>query len=155
MKNKKPVIARIILTALTVAAVGTIFYNSSVDAAESSGQSGYLLTEINRLLSSLNIEIEIAEVFIRKLAHFTEYAVLGALMTAAVYSFALKRGTTLAVVLPLGAAVAVCDELIQLIPAGRSCEIRDMFIDFFGVVFAAMIFTAIISIIEKRRKVKS
>ncbi len=63
-----------------------------------------------------------------------------------------KRSRTLIISLPVGAAVCVIDELIQIFPEGRSCEVRDMLIDFSGILFSALIITGIISIKEKRRK---
>lgn len=151
MQNRKLFIARIILTVLTVTAVAAIFYNSSLSAVESTEQSSPLTELVNSFLSSLHIPLTLEETVIRKTAHFTEYAVLGTLLTVTVHLYAKKRSRTLLLALPPGAAVAVCDELIQLFPAGRSCEVKDMLIDFCGIVFAALIVTLIISIIEKRR----
>ncbi|MBQ9679104.1 MAG: VanZ family protein [Ruminococcus sp.] len=154
MGNRKSTAARIILTVLTVTAVAAIFYNSSLSAVESTEQSSPLTELINSFLSSLHIPLTLEETVIRKAAHFTEYAVLGTLLTVTVHLYVKKRSRTLLLALPLGAVVAVCDELIQLFPAGRSCEVRDMLIDFCGILFAALIVTLIISNIEKRRNKK-
>ena len=75
---------------------------------------------------------------------------LGALLTTTVHLYMQKRGRTMLFALPIGALIAVIDELIQLFPAGRSCEVRDMVIDFSGILFATLIVTLIISFLEKR-----
>lgn len=150
MVNRKLFIARIILTVLTVTAVAAIFYNSSLSAVESTEQSSPLTDMINGWFSSVHIPIVIDETVVRKLAHFTEYTVLGALLTTTVHLYTQKRGRTLLFALPIGALIAVIDELIQLFSAGRSCEVRDMVIDFSGILFATLIVTLIISLLEKR-----
>lgn len=150
MKNRKFIIARVILTVLTVAAVAAIFYNSSLSAAESTEQSLPLTEWMNNFLKSLHIPLVMSEGFVRKLAHFTEYAVLGTLMTVTVYLYVRKCRRMLFIALPAGALVAVCDELIQLYSAGRSCEVRDILIDFCGVLCAALLITLFISYKEKR-----
>jgi len=154
MKNRKLLIARIILTVLTVTAVAAIFYNSSLSAVESTEQSSPLTDAINSFLVSVRIPLTLTEKMIRKIAHFIEYSALGALLTATVHLYTRKRGQTLMFVLPIGVLVAVCDELIQLSSAGRSCEVRDMVIDFSGIVFAALIVILLISILKKRIKKK-
>ena len=154
MKDKKRLIARIILTVLTVTAVAAIFYNSSLDADESTEQSSSLLLAINQFFCSMGIPIELTETVLRKMAHFAEYTVLGALLSTTVYLYAQKRAKTLLIALPLGAVIATCDELIQLIPAGRSSEVRDVLIDFCGVLLASLIVTLITYFIDRRRKVK-
>ncbi|HBE14760.1 MAG TPA: hypothetical protein DCY72_00720, partial [Ruminococcaceae bacterium] len=50
--------------------------------------------------------------------------------------------------------VAVIDEIIQLFPAGRSCQVSDMLLDFCGVAFAAVIVMLIIPAIENNRRKK-
>ncbi len=152
MKWKSPVFPRAIMTALTVLAVGAIFYNSSLSAVESTEQSSPVTQMLNSILQSLHIPVTLTETVVRKLAHFTEYAILGALLATTVYLYAHTRLKTAAVTLIVGAIIPVCDESIQLFPAGRSCQVRDMVIDYTGVVFATLIALWIISIKEKRCK---
>lgn len=147
---------RVILTSLCTAITGWIFWNSSRTAVESTEQSTPLTDSINNFLRSLNIPLTVTENMIRKTAHFMEYAILGALLAVTVYLYVCRKPRKVRFVVlitpPIGAIVAVCDELIQTIPAGRSCEVRDMLIDFCGVLFSTLIVTLIISIIEKRRQ---
>ena len=151
MKDKKLITARVIMTALTVAAIAAIFYNSSLDADTSTEQSSPLVMWVNQCLRSLNCPFTVTEKFIRKMAHFTEYSVLGTMLSVTCYLYFRKRSRVWMTALPIGAAVAVCDELIQLIPKGRSCQVSDMALDCCGIVFGTLIVALIISIIEKKK----
>lgn len=153
MKDKKLMIARVILTALTVAAVAAIFFNSSQSAIESSERSSPLTDWVNGILSGLSIPFSVTEKFIRKLAHFTEYAILGTMLSVTYYLYLLKIRTALISTLITGAAIAVIDEIIQLFSEGRSCRISDMLLDFSGVAFASVIVMLIVRAkANKRRK---
>ena len=154
MKEKKMMIARVVLTVLTVAAVAAIFYNSSQSAIESTERSSPLTDWINSILSGFPIPFSVTENFIRKLAHFTEYAILGTMLSVTYYLYLLKIKTALIATLITSAAVAVIDEVIQLFPAGRSCQISDMLLDCCGVAFAAVIVMLIIRAIENNRRKK-
>ena len=154
MKDRKMMIARVVLTVLTVAAVAAIFYNSSQSAIESTERSSPLTDWINGILAGFPIPFSVTESFIRKLAHFTEYAILGVMLSVTYYVYQLKIRTALITTLITGAAVAVIDEIIQLFPAGRSCQVSDMLLDFCGVAFAAVIVMVIIRTIENNRRKK-
>ena len=73
----------------------------------------------------------------RKPAHFTLYAVLGALAFLSVVSY---RGLKYKIRILISAGIcllyAASDEFHQLFVAGRSGEIRDVFIDFCGSLLA-------------------
>ena len=138
VKERRLIVIRIVLTVLTVAMIGFIFSNSMADADDSSEQSGALLRWINGVLRSVGLG-ELSEHFIRKTAHFTEYFVLGALLSATAFAYLRRRGRMLCAALPAGLAVAVIDELIQLSSAGRSCEIGDMALDFCAVLAASLL----------------
>ena len=153
MKDLKRTVARVLLSLLSIAAVGAIFYNSSLDAVSSSAQSGTLLAAVNNFLRTVGISITISETVLRKAAHFAEYAVLGALLMATAYAYVPRCGRAFWITLSAGACTAVGDELIQLGSAGRSCEVRDMAIDFSGVLFAAGILRLILYLIDRKRKV--
>lgn len=144
--------ARVIFTVLTVAAVAAIFWNSSQNAVESTARSTPLTDWVNGILSGLSIPFRVTENLIRKLAHFTEYATLGTLLSVTYYLYQLKIKTALVSTLLTGAAIAVIDEIIQLFPVGRSCQISDMLLDCCGVAFAAVIVMLIIRAIENKRR---
>ena len=151
MKDKKVLIIRVILTVLTVAAVAAIFYNSSQDAVESTERSSPLTDWINGILAGFPIPFSVTENFIRKLAHFTEYSILGALLSVTYYLYFHRIKTVLISTLISGAVIATIDEIIQLFPAGRSCQISDILLDCCGVAFATVIVMLIIRAIENNR----
>lgn len=149
LDSRKLKIARIIMTALSVAAIGFIFSNSMMNADNSAMESSTVMELINRVLRSINSDWSIDEFTVRKLAHFTEFAMLGALLTVTAYLYIGKRLKSFIIGVAAGTATAVVDELIQTLSEGRSCEIRDMLIDASGVVTAAVVTVLMITIIIK------
>lgn len=153
MKDKKLFAARVILTVLTVAAVAAIFGHSMMNADDSSAESGFVLNLINGIFRALGIPVTADEFVVRKLAHFTEFAVLGALLSVTVYLYLFRRWKAFRIALPVGLLVAACDEWIQTMSKGRSSQFTDVLIDFSGVLFAALIVQLILYLIH-RHKVK-
>lgn len=154
LKKHRSLIISIILTALTAAVIGYIFYHSSLDAVESTVQSDSVMDGLGGFLRIFGIDAELSEHVIRKLAHFTEYFALGALLCLTAYSYVRRRGRMLLIALPSGLAVAVCDELIQLGSEGRSCEVRDMLLDYCAVLTAALTVTLILYLVSRRKEKK-
>lgn len=152
MKNKKLFSARLVMTILSVLAVAAIFYNSSLDATASTAQSDPLVEGINAFFKSIGLPITVDDHIVRKGAHFTEYTVLGFLLSTTVYLYVRRPRTAFLMTLPIGAGVAICDELIQLTAEGRSCEAGDMLIDFCGILFASLIVFLILHLKERHRK---
>ena len=151
MKDKKQIIIRVILTVLTAAAVAAIFFNSSQSAIESTERSSPLTDWINGILAGFPIPFSVTEKFIRKLAHFAEYSLLGTLLSVTYYVYLRKIKSALIATLITGAAVATIDEIIQLFPVGRSCQVSDILLDCCGVAFASAIVMLIIRLIERKR----
>lgn len=84
-----------------------------------------------------NMQVSFADMVdhpIRKMAHATEYAVLGFLLVGSYADRQKKWGRMLGVPILAGSLYAVSDELHQLFVPGRSCELTDMLIDSSGVV---------------------
>ena len=104
-----------------------IFSNSMLPAVESSDISGGISYKIYELLS-LNIDFELFHTFIRKCAHFIEYAILGVF---AGLSFEKEYFWKILVLCIL---VACCDETIQLFVEGRSGQISDVLLDSIGAL---------------------
>ena len=104
MKNRSWV--RYILIAADILWVAFIFARSLKAADESTAESAWVLELVRIIIPSASMH------FVRKLAHFTEYFILGALLFATMQSFGAKK---LAMVLaPAGClAAAVTDELLQ------------------------------------------
>ncbi|MEG0571367.1 MAG: VanZ family protein, partial [Oscillospiraceae bacterium] len=102
----------------------------------------------------INIDTDTASFIVRKFAHGTEFAVLAVLLMLAFYFFApLKKPTHFFItVLFIGVMVALTDEAIQLFVPGRGSDVRDVFVDFTGVVIGTIIMTTVFTIIKKRAK---
>ena len=98
---------------------------------------------LQRILAEMCREVD-PHALVRKLAHFTEYFILGGLLY--LDWRLLNRGR---VILPLGAGLifAAADEYLQTFIPGRGGEILDTLLDFCGVAAA---FTA--ALLLRRRR---
>lgn len=135
---------------VTLIWMAVIFWFSSQNATESSSVSRGLLLKIMKVIAPGWSKMTGDErwqyllqvhTFFRKLAHFTEYAVLGMLLSLTlrrVEKFIEKSRQTRPKIwafwLPalLALLYAISDELHQRFVDGRSCELRDICIDFAG-----------------------
>lgn len=151
--KKRTVILRIILTALSVAAVAYIFHHSMMNADDSTVQSDSVMGGLNGFLSALGIPVTLSEYFIRKTAHFVEYFVLGGLLSATAWVYVHRRARMLIIALPAGLAVAVTDELIQTGSPGRSGQVSDVALDF-GAVLTAALLAALLLYLREKRKIR-
>lgn len=129
--------------ALVIGIMIFIFSMSSANGEESSQMSNSLLLKIAELTG-----IEIPSHFIRKAAHFCEFALLSFLLTNAVFAtFNNKKASFFA--FPCACLYAVTDELHQLFSDGRACSVKDMLIDSAGALLGAVLFLIIILIYIK------
>ncbi|MBR4422376.1 MAG: VanZ family protein [Erysipelotrichaceae bacterium] len=124
-----------------------IFYFSDQPATDSNVTSGSVVTLIYQLFHMLGMTVHSEAVFaelyteiIRKLAHFTEFMILGILAR----SFFDPGKKALICSLLLAGSYGISDEIHQLFVLNRSCEIRDMLIDcagaFLGVFLCHLIY---------------
>lgn len=88
---------------------------------------------------------------IRKMAHATEYAILGFLLAGSYVDKEKNRLRGICIPTVLGSLYAVSDELHQLFVPGRSCELTDMLIDSSGVILGTL-FGLFIFVYWKNRK---
>ncbi len=114
-----------------------IFSMSAANGEESSGISDLILKQINELTG-----LEITSHFIRKAAHFCEFALFSFLISNAVFAtWKSKKSSIFA--FPAACIYAVTDELHQLFSDGRACSVKDMLIDSSGAFLGALIFSVI------------
>lgn len=146
--------ARIIFLFLTLACLLFIWINSSLGGEESSGLSGGVIGIINDFIMGLGFDKEFSEHFIRKTAHFTEYAGLSFLITTDFKLFGIKIKDYWDKVMFSGLLAAVIDETIQIFPKGRSSSVADVWIDFCGICCAFMVTEILYKFLEKRNIVK-
>ena len=114
--------------------MGVIFYLSHQPGTESANTSNQVLEIIFNILP-LSTEHELfLHTVIRKLAHFSAYAILSLLI------FLAYRGkNALLFTMMICFIFAISDEVHQLFIPGRSGEVRDVLIDMSGVMFSLMI----------------
>ena len=114
-----------------------IWSNSLQTAAESSSNSQGILTLLMPLLEWTNIPEDVWHTLVRKAAHMAEFALLALLWSNGLNSgdrFHSVGFQDVACVLLLCLLTALTDETIQLFVAGRSGELRDVWIDLGGSV---------------------
>lgn len=85
---------------------------------------------------------------VRKLAHFSEFLILGILAYLNVEEFIKNKTIVLATV--FSGLYAISDEIHQIFVPGRACLIKDMFIDLAGSILGILI----IHLIYKRWRKK-
>lgn len=97
-----------------------------------------------------------SELFLRKMAHFSEYLVLGLLMARyrmlfAEESWKARKPVLFLTTIALGLAVCFLDETIQLFVPGRAGMVMDMWIDLAGFSVGASIMTGVMRRKERKR----
>ena len=148
---------RIVLLILLFGTFYIIFGFSSQDGEESGGISSrvteFILEKSN---TYKNIEenrqdeiFERTEKIIRKIAHFSIYALVGFLLMGLVSTFKLKEKNRILISLILGVLYATSDEIHQLFSPGRSAQITDVYIDTLGVLVGIFVILLFIKIFEK------
>lgn len=129
-----------------------IWGNSMRTSTQSAQQSGSLLAFLTPWLTALGIQPEGFHTILRKLAHFSEYGLLGVLWTMELWlgpHREKRRGAMER--LSFCMLTAFLDETIQLFVPGRSGEIRDVWIDTAGAWTGIVITTCLVCIAMKFR----
>ena len=124
-----------------------IFVQSALPGDLSGAESNVVVQAIVRLTGADGAALSF---FVRKAAHFTEYAVLGGLLAVCVKDFAARRaaaapgfGRLFWPAWGIGALYAVTDEIHQAFVPERACAVMDMGIDAAGVACGVLIVLAV------------
>ncbi len=149
MSEKKRRVLSTMLICLCIATVAFIWGNSMLGSMASSNVSNSVLGALDPIIRRFGI-VSKDDLWLRKLAHFTEFAALGAelLFLAAVKGksgFQTASNCAFAALL-----VALTDETIQLI-SGRNSQVLDVLLDFSGSLTGILIAWLICRLIKKRR----
>ena len=113
-----------------------------------------VLDFVTVILKFFGIDPNLSDHIIRKIAHFTEYTVLGALLCSCAYSFdRIKPIKFVPYTVSIGLFTCFVDETIQLGIEGRSGQVSDMWIDFFGVLLGTAVMLVAFWIYRKIRKI--
>ena len=141
-----------------------IFINS-MQPGRASGQMSSSATEtINRILHTLFPSLEVSNIFVRKMAHFLEFAILGLFFCFSICSSfifssrgarSLKRISLVLLAFPCSVAVAAVDETIQLFVEGRVGSPVDVMIDSSGAALATLMFFLVLLFLNRIRAKKN
>ena len=130
-----------------------IFSNSAASAGKSNGMSLTVSEWVRPVLNTVGLDPETVflNFVIRKLAHFSEYALLGCLIAAAYRLQPWSWMKSKAALLPFF-IIPVLDENLQRFSAGRSCELRDMLIDSAGMAAGMFLAIVLLGIVGHQKK---
>lgn len=150
---KKIKIIRMFLLICIIAWAYIVFSFSSQDGNESSGLSRMV---VDFFIKDPQIADKV-EPYVRKMAHFCEYALGGTLFLSLLYTYKITDEKKIAGAILLGIWYAIMDEIHQLMVPGRSGSIKDVYIDSLGIatgVIGMMIIIKITIIIKEKNKSK-
>ena len=116
-----------LLTILILLNLALIWGNSLMTGLDSEAVSGGILAFIGRFFPVLLTEA--GHTFLRKAAHFSEFALLGLLLCG---RHRLVHRSTPPHLMGSGLAVACIDETIQIFTPGRASSLIDVWIDTAG-----------------------
>lgn len=116
-----------------------IFIMSSFDATESTNQSNFIVNIITDIFKIENIEL--LSFIIRKLAHFTEYLILGFLTINMLNKNDISKKYLISIIICI--IYATSDEIHQIFVPGRACQIRDVLIDSIGSITGVYLYKLI------------
>lgn len=135
---------------LVVLCMFGIFMMSHLDSAKSGFLTGEILTIVRTGTTDQSATFEdkmifydqdetwSQMIFLRKLAHFLEYAVLAVLLTnALMFSNPINSAVSKAMVISV--SYGILDELHQLFVPGRTCSISDMLLNAAGVLTGCVV----------------
>ena len=136
--------------ALLVAWLAVIWGNSMTTGQVSGEFSGWASQLLGKILPFLSPDAEYGHLLVRKIAHFSEFAVLGILLS---WLFAMViADKLLRFCLPLGCGMicAVIDEFIQSFTPDRVCSFWDMCIDWSGVLIGVSLLALLCVLVKKK-----
>ena len=143
----------VLLFTFSILWIAFIFSNSLENSVESSEKSTWVYNIVRVFLPW------VSKIFIRKLGHFAEFAILGVLLSFSINSLlspatvsALKSRLPLFFALPAIFTVGCLDELLQNFSEGRHPAFTDVLIDTAGGLFGMLFIFGLLLIISHARK---
>lgn len=164
MKKEKSIsinIFRMILIILLLCTFFIIFGFSSQNGEKSGGISRKVTETILKVSSNYNkleegekeVVLHRTESIIRKIAHFSIYAVVGFLLMGLLSTYKIKDKWRIIITIIIGILYAMSDEFHQSFSPGRTPKITDVYIDTLGIILGALL-VVLIRIIYKKIKTK-
>lgn len=99
----------------------------------------------------MHFDVHLVTLIVRKTAHFTEFFILGLLISICFSAMQKRMSHYTGSILFLCLLGGVTDEFIQSFITGRSADVRDVVIDFAGGLFALIIVAIITKVKAKKR----
>lgn len=155
--------ARVFFTVLTAAYLCWIFSNSLETGAQSTVSSDKVQQTMQGAADKVFGEgnVTVTRRFVRKGAHFSEFALLGFLSFFTFYLYFLAKKNSCFLCFCAASAIALAggaaDETIQIFIDGRAASVLDAFLDFGGGecgIFVAWGVSAIVAAVIKKSKRK-
>lgn len=138
-----------------------VIFNFSNQDSEKSGSTSQKVTEaitkdiksIQKLNKNEKAKvIDKIEDVIRKIAHFSLYALVGLLLMALFSTYNINEKNKIISTIIIGAIYAISDEFHQSFISGRSGQVSDVFLDTLGVTVGGLFILLIIKIVDKLKK---
>ena len=149
---------RIVFAVLSLIMMILIFLFSAKNADQSSEESLKVGIEVGKVVvrdfeklpkpEQINYARSI-DFYVRKSAHFSEYALLGILLFGAVFTIKRKMYANALIALIIAMLYASSDEFHQLFVPGRSGQIRDVLIDSSGALTGILLLILVRAVILK------
>ena len=152
MKEKRKIL-RYISVILLLLTIMFIWGNSLKPGEESLEDSGAVKAFVEGIFEAFGFDAEIGELFIRKLGHFAEYFLLGALAYLVALQYPLPQKAYISATFCL--AVAAIDETIQLFVVGRNGNVLDVLLDSFGAICAILLILGVNCFLKRRKEKNS
>ena len=140
-----------LITAGILCVLGFIWSNSMDSQMDSAAKSDAVLRWIKPLLEIFTGKGNVTAHLVRKLAHFTEFSVLGVLLAVWLLVKRVWKWRSVALCLLTGLTAGAIDETIQIF-TGRGPMVRDALLDFSGVCFGVGCVWLAVLIAEGNRK---
>ena len=125
-----------VLILLSILWIAFIFSNSLEDSVESGAKSTWVYNLVHAFLPW------VSKLFIRKMGHFAEFAILGIFLSTTVFAHIypisksdIKKHLLLFATLPVIFLVGCVDEFLQKFSEGRHPAFTDVLIDTLGGLF--------------------
>ncbi|MEG2813563.1 MAG: VanZ family protein [Oscillospiraceae bacterium] len=129
-----------------------IFSNSLKNGVNSEKMSNPIANAISNFFNNIGINWneESVAFFIRKAAHFTEFMLLGILVSLIFVFINRKFSYSFGTILFIITIIPVCDEFIQTFVVGRSGQVSDVVLDFCGAFVGFISVVALKKITNKK-----
>ena len=146
-------IMRVIYTIILIIVFILIFYFSAQNGEESTSLSeGFLSNVLNIFKLSPQHKIEVINnlnFFIRKVAHFSIYCVVGIDSMLLLNTYDIKKSKKITIAISIGVIYSIFDEIHQTFINGRSGSFYDVLLDSCGVLAGALVVIALTKIYYK------